>query len=63
MSDVKISLNQNEANGLCDLIDIAVKSQGLKVASQAAYFLKKITAPFSELEKSAEVEKGDQSEV
>jgi|TARA_R110002153_G_scaffold217444_2_gene369904 hypothetical protein len=35
MNEIKLSLDENEVNAILQLIDIAVKSQGLQVAEAA----------------------------
>ncbi len=42
MNEIKITLQENEINALLQLIDIAVKSEGLKVAEPAAIIANKI---------------------
>lgn len=42
MNEVKISLQENEINALLQLIDIAVKSEGLQIAEPAAVIAKQI---------------------
>ncbi len=42
MNEIKITLQENEMNALLQLIDIAVKSEGLKVAEPAAIIVNKI---------------------
>ncbi len=42
MNEIKITLQENELNALLQLIDIAVKSEGLQVAEPAAIIASKI---------------------
>jgi len=42
MNEIKITLQENEMNALLQLIDIAVKSEGLQVAEPAAIIASKI---------------------
>ncbi len=42
MNEIKITLQENEANVLLQLIDVAVKSQGLQVAEAASFIATKI---------------------
>ena len=42
MNEVNLTLQENEANILLQLIDIAVKSQGLQVAEAGAFLATKI---------------------
>ena len=42
MNEIKLSLQENELNALLQLIDIAVKSEGLKVAEPASIIANKI---------------------
>ena len=42
MNEIKLSLQENELNALFQLIDIAVKSEGLKVAEPASIIVNKI---------------------
>ena len=42
MSEIKISLQENEVNALLQLIDIAVKSEGLQIAEAAVIVSNKI---------------------
>lgn len=47
MRQVNIQFTENEANGLLDLIHHALKAEGLAIANEASYFLKKLKAPFN----------------
>lgn len=59
MNEIKLSLNENEVNAVLQLIDIAVKSQGLEIAEAAVIINNKIqdqakdqlTTPEEEAEK------------
>ncbi len=42
MNEIKLSLQENELNALLQLIDIAVKSEGLQVAEPASIIANKI---------------------
>ena len=42
MEDIDLTLNPNEANVLIQLLDIATKAGGLKVAEAALHFSKKL---------------------
>jgi len=42
MNEIKISLQENEVNALLQLIDIAVKSEGLQIAEAAVIVSNKI---------------------
>lgn len=42
MNEIEITLQENEANVLLQLIDIAVKSQGLQVAEAGSFIATKI---------------------
>jgi len=42
MNEIKLSLNENEVNALLQLIDIAVKSQGLEIAEAAVIVANKV---------------------
>tara|TARA_Y100001937_G_scaffold61898_1_gene84843 strand:+ start:445 stop:624 length:180 start_codon:yes stop_codon:yes gene_type:complete len=42
MNEIKLSLNENEVNAVLQLIDIAVKSQGLEIAEAASIIAKKV---------------------
>lgn len=42
MSEIKLSLEENEINALLQLIDIAVKAQGLQVAEAGSFLATKI---------------------
>lgn len=42
MNEIKITLQENEANALLQLIDVAVKSQGLQVAEAGSFLATKI---------------------
>ena len=42
MNEIKLSLQENEANVLLQLIDIAVKAQGLQVAEAGSFLATKI---------------------
>jgi hypothetical protein len=42
MNEIKLSLQENEANVLLQLIDIAVKAQGLQVAEAGSFLAAKI---------------------
>lgn len=42
MNEIKLTLQENEANALLQLIDVAVKSQGLQVAEAGSFLATKI---------------------
>ena len=42
MNEIKLSLQENEVNALLQLIDIAVKSQGLQIAEAATIIANKV---------------------
>lgn len=42
MNEIQITLQENEANALLQLIDVAVKSQGLQVAEAGSFLATKI---------------------
>jgi hypothetical protein len=42
MNEIKISLQENEVNALLQLIDIAVKAQGLQVAEAGSFLATKL---------------------
>ena len=42
MNEIKISLQENEANVLVQLIDVAIKAQGLQVAEAGSFLATKI---------------------
>ena len=42
MNEIKLSLNENEVNAILQLIDLAVKKQGLQVAEAASIIANKI---------------------
>lgn len=42
MNEIKLALQENEVNALFQLIDIAVKSQGLQVAEAATVIVNKL---------------------
>ena len=42
MNEIKLILQENEANALLQLIDVAVKSQGLQVAEAGSFLATKI---------------------
>ena len=42
MNEIKLSLQENEVNALFQLIDLAVKSQGLQVAEAATVIVNKL---------------------
>jgi len=44
MEDIKLTLNPNEANVLIQVMDIATKAGGLKVAEATLHFTKKLQA-------------------
>ena len=48
MNEIKISLQENEANVLLQLIDIAVKAQGLQVAEAGSFLATKIEEQMKE---------------
>jgi hypothetical protein len=43
MNEIKISLQENEVNALLQLIDAAIKAQGLQVAEAGSFLATKIT--------------------
>jgi len=43
MNEIKISLQENEVNALLQLIDAAVKAQGLQVAEAGSFLATKIS--------------------
>lgn len=43
MNEIKLTLQENEANALLQLIDVAVKSQGLQVAEAGSFLATKIS--------------------
>ena len=48
MNEIKLSLQENEANVLLQLIDIAVKAQGLQVAEAGSFLATKIEEQMKE---------------
>lgn len=42
MNEIKLTLQENEVNALFQLIDVAVKSQGLQVAEAATVIFNKL---------------------
>jgi len=42
MNEIKLSLQQNEINALLQLVDVAVKAQGLQVAEAGSFLANKI---------------------
>ncbi len=42
MNEIKITLQENEANALLQIIDIAVKAQGLQIAEAGSFLATKI---------------------
>ena len=42
MNEIKLSLQQNEVNALLQLIDVAIKAQGLQVAEAGSFLANKI---------------------
>ena len=42
MNEIKLSLQENEANVLLQLIDVAIKAQGLQVAEAGSFLATKI---------------------
>lgn len=42
MNEIKLSLQQNEVNALLQLVDVAVKAQGLQVAEAGSFLANKI---------------------
>ncbi len=62
MNEIKITLQENEANALLQIIDIAVKAQGLQIAEAGSFLATKIQEqakyqlPQAEAEAEAEVE-------
>jgi len=43
MNEIKISFTQNEVDALLQLIDVAIKSQGLQVSEAGTFLANKIT--------------------
>tara|TARA_B100000900_G_scaffold375510_1_gene357599 strand:- start:18689 stop:18883 length:195 start_codon:yes stop_codon:yes gene_type:complete len=48
MNEIKISLQENEANVLVQLIDVAIKAQGLQVAEAGSFLATKIEEQMKE---------------
>ena len=48
MNEIKISLQENETNVLLQLIDIAIKAQGLQVAEAGSFLATKIEEQMKE---------------
>jgi hypothetical protein len=42
MNEIKITLQENEANALLQIIDVAVKAQGLQLAEAGSFLATKI---------------------
>tara|TARA_R110001592_G_scaffold98376_1_gene281091 strand:+ start:189 stop:395 length:207 start_codon:yes stop_codon:yes gene_type:complete len=42
MNEIKITLQENEANALLQIIDVAVKAQGLQLAEVGSFLATKI---------------------
>lgn len=42
MNEIQISLQENEANALLQIIDVAVKAQGLQIAEAGSFLAAKI---------------------
>jgi len=42
MNEIKITLQENEANALLQIIDVAVKAQGLQIAEAGSFLATKI---------------------
>ena len=43
MNEIQLSLQENETNVLLQLIDVAIKAQGLQVAEAGSFLASKIT--------------------
>lgn len=43
MNEIKLSLTQNEVDALLQLIDVAIKAQGLQISEAGTFLAKKIT--------------------
>ena len=64
MEDIKLTLNPNEANVLIQLMDIATKAGGLKVAEASLHFSKKLQAAGVPVQQQPEAEgEGDGDEA
>jgi|TARA_R110001592_G_scaffold157662_1_gene388550 hypothetical protein len=50
MQEIQIELNKEEINAIMSLLDIANKSEGLKVAEAIIHFKKKIDSSLQETE-------------
>ncbi len=48
MNEIKLSLQENETNVLLQLIDIAIKAQGLQVAEAGSFLATKIEEQMKE---------------
>jgi len=48
MNEIKLSLQENEANVLVQLIDVAIKAQGLQVAEAGSFLATKIEEQMKE---------------
>ena len=62
MNEITITLQENEANALLQIIDVAVKAQGLQIAEAGSFLATKIQdqaksqSPQEEVEAPTEVE-------
>jgi len=54
-----LEMSKEEANVLIQLLDVAVKAQGLQTAPSALHFVNKVQALFKEEEKAIEPVKED----
>lgn len=59
MNEIKLSLQENEVNVLFQLIDLAVKSQGLQVAEAATVIVNKLQEQAKDQLTPAEEEEKD----
>jgi hypothetical protein len=56
MNEIKITLQENEANALLQIIDVAVKAQGLQIAEAGSFLATKIQEQAKSQLTQAEVE-------
>ena len=63
MNEIKITLQENEANALLQIIDVAVKAQGLQLAEVGSFLATKIQEQAKAQLPNPDAEAGIQTEA
>jgi len=63
MNEIKLTLRENEVTALFQLIDVAVKSQGLQISEVATFLFNKLQVQAKEQWSEAEEEETEEEET